>query len=172
MYRHYLSYQPGHPDYRRMWPTIVADTASIITAVRRAGTVIAGPDGYRRPTLDLLDGVAFNGDATSDLDAGPLLLRPPQQVASEYREQLSCATNRKPYDLAVAASLLRVRLLLPHIVDVASDGAWDREWAIGTAVPRPGLTVSGARQLVADLFDQWPDTNPLDQPPSAKDGPR
>jgi len=60
----------------------------------------------------------------------------------------------------VSAVLLRCTLLLPYAFAIASDGAWDREWAdgatLGAATPR-----LGARPLVADLFETAPGGSPL-----------
>lgn len=72
----------------------------------------------------------------------------------------SCTTSRKPYDLAVSAILLRCTLLLPQAFAVASDGAWDAEWAHGAT---PGTTAPrlGARTVIANLFDVRPPASPL-----------
>jgi hypothetical protein len=164
MYTHYWVYLPGHPRYIQAWPTILDDTRRIIAQVREAGIVIAGPDGYRRPTLDPADGIGFNGDATSDLDGAPFhLLAPlPAHPHGIPAAGAFCATRRKPYDLAVAAVLLRCRLLLPDVFGIRSDGAWDVEWARGaTTGTAAGAAGIGARRLVADLFGEVPDTDPV-----------
>ena len=161
MYRHHWVYRPGHPDYAHAWPTILADSRRIIEAVRRSGIVIAGPDGYRRPLLDTGQGLALNGDATSDLDGEPFHLSAPLPLAPDRRAWTAgCTTSRKPYDLAVAAILLRCTLLLPQAFAVASDGTWDAEWADGAT---PGTTAPrlGARTVIADLFDVRPPASPL-----------
>ena len=161
MYTHYWVYLPSHPRYAQAWPTILADTRSIIEQVRHAGIVIAGPDGYRRPTLDPAEGIGFNGDATSDLDGAAFhLLAPlPAHLQAIPAAGSSCTTRRKPYDLAVTAVLLRCRLLLPDVFHVRSDGGWDVEWARGvTTGTAPGI---GARRLIADLFGDVADTDPV-----------
>lgn len=163
MYRHHWAYQPSHPDYAHAWPTILADSRRIIEAVRHAGIVIAGPDGYRRPTLDPEEGLALNGDATTDLAGEAFQLIAPLPVLPQGRPTATafCTTGRKPYDLAVSAILLRCALLLPQSFAIASDeGAWDREWAHGAT---PGTTAPpvGARTVIADLFDLRPSNNPL-----------
>jgi len=95
-YTHYWTVPTTHPDYSRRWPRIVGDTRSIITAVRGAGIVVAGSDGHHRPQVDEGEGIAFNGDATTDLDHETFTLRPPGHgVVDDF-----CKT-RKPYDLAV-----------------------------------------------------------------------
>ena len=162
MYTHHWVYQPGHPRYHQVWPTILEDSRRIIEQVRHAGIVIAGPDGYRRPALDPADGIGFNGDATSDLDGNPFqLLAPlPTHPRGIPTARTSCTTRRKPYDLAVAAVLLRCRILLPDVFHIRSDGVWDIEWACG-ATTASGGTGIGARRLVADLFGEVPDTDPV-----------
>ena len=112
-YTHYWSVQRSHPNYATAWPTLIDDTRRIIDAVRATGVVIAGPDGYRRPILDPAKGIALNGDATTDLDYEALVLQPPSP-ARGYMWAF-CKTGRRPYDLAVAAILLRARLLLPNV---------------------------------------------------------
>jgi hypothetical protein len=147
--------------YADAWPTIVADTWRIIDVVRRRGIVIAGREGFGRPTLDVTDGVAFNGDATTDLD-GEAFVIPPPAVGGGRHQVAFCRTNRKPYDLAVASVLLRLRLLLPGLVMVASDGAWDHEWCRGS---HPRVGVPGARTLVGGLFGAVPAADPLHAAP-------
>ena len=162
MYRHYWAYQPSHPGYAHAWPTILADSRRIIEAVRRAGIVIAGPDGYRRPTLDPGEDFALNGDATTDLDGEAFQLLGPLPVLPQGRPTATafCTTGRKPYDLAVSAILLRCALLLPRAFAMASDGAWDREWAHGATLGAAAPPL-GARAVIADLFDLRPQDSPL-----------
>jgi hypothetical protein len=57
----------------------------------------------------------------------------------------------------VASVLLRLALLLPDVVAIASDGRWDREWAYGAQAFDAGQpTGLGARTVVAELFDVAP----------------
>jgi hypothetical protein len=39
-----------------------------------------------------------------------------------------CKTARKPYDLAVCLSLLRIKEIAPDAIELSSDGDWDIEW--------------------------------------------
>lgn len=39
-----------------------------------------------------------------------------------------CKTARKPYDLAVCLSLLRIKAVAPDAIRLSSDGDWDAEW--------------------------------------------
>jgi hypothetical protein len=152
-YSHYWSVPPGDPRYAAKWPGIVEDTRRIVAAVRDMGVVIAGPDGRRRPVLDPAGGIAFNGDATTDLDYETFALAAPGFGGPPRPE--FCKTGRRPYDLAVAAVLLRCHLLLPGVFLIGSDGDWEREWWGGaipdTAGPTAGI---GARRLLADLFGE------------------
>ena len=114
-YTHYWSVPPGDPRYAARWPGIVEDTRRIVAAVRDLGVVIAGPDGYRRPVLDVSKGIGFNGDATTDLDYETFALAAPGFGGPARAE--FCKTGRRPYDLAVAAVLLRCHLLLGSSLD-------------------------------------------------------
>jgi len=52
-----------------------------------------------------------------------------------------CKTARKPYDLAVCLSLLRIKSVAPDCISLASDGYWDDEW-------------NQAREVYSVLFDE------------------
>jgi len=158
-YTHYWTVPRTDCDYAEAWPVILDDTRLIIDAVRATGVVIAGPDGYRRPILDPVEGIAFNGDATTDLDYETFVRLPPV-TADRPSVAGFCKTGQRPYDLAVAAVLLRCRLLLPTVFLIRSDGNWDGEWARGV-VPGPASRGIGARRLVADLFGDVPDSDPF-----------
>ena len=93
-YSHYWSVQRAHPAYTAAWPTIIEDTRRIITAVRNLGVVIGGPDGTRRPILDPTEGIAFNGDATTDLDYETFELAPP--VAPPTTPPVAPPSHRPP----------------------------------------------------------------------------
>jgi hypothetical protein len=162
MYRHRWAYQPNHPGYAHAWPTILADSRRIIEAVRRAGIVVAGPDGYRRPVLDGREGLDLNGDATSDLAGEAFQLLAPLPVLPQGRPTVTafCTTGARPYDLAVSTILLRCALLIPHAFAVASDGSWDREWVHGATLGGTAPRL-GARAVIADLFGVRPRANPL-----------
>jgi hypothetical protein len=156
-YTHYWSVPPGDPRYAMRWPGIVEDARRIVDAVRDLGVVIAGPDGHRRPLLHVSEGIAFNGDATTDLDYETFALAAPGFGGPPRTE--FCKTGRRPYDLAVAAVLLRCRLLLPGVFRIGSDGGWEREWLTGDIDgPVEGI---GARRLLADLFGEVPAANPF-----------
>jgi hypothetical protein len=163
MYTHRWAYQPSHPAYREAWPTILHDARRIIDHIHGSGIVLAGPDGLRTPILDPVEGIAFNGDATRSLHGDPFhLLAPlPSHPRGIPTATAHCTTSRRPYDLAVAAVLLRCALLLPDAFAVASDGRWDQEWAHGSPAWPAAAIRLGARQVIADLFDVEPENNPL-----------
>jgi hypothetical protein len=159
-YIHRYAYLPADPAWVRAWPQILTDTRGIIEAVRRAGIVIAGPDGYRRPVLDLNEGIGCNGDATSDLDADPFTLLAPLPTSRAPVASAACRTGRKPYDLAVTTILLRCVQLLPEVFVLDSDGGWDTDWLLG---PRPtsGHAILSARDLLGQLFDPMRTASPF-----------
>lgn len=161
-YSHYWTVPRADRDYVAAWPTILDDTRRIIDAVRAHGVVIAGYDGWRRPTLHADGhGIAFNGDASTDLDADAFTVAPPLPLAPAHVRPLNvCKTNRKPYDVAVAAVLLRCTLLLPDVFLIRSDGTWDGEWAHG-ATRGTGPALPSARDIVGALFGPALTTSPF-----------
>ncbi|MEU4427689.1 hypothetical protein AB0F81_44295 [Actinoplanes sp. NPDC024001] len=161
-YSHYWSVPLTHPDYRAAWPRLVADTARIIDAVRGHGIVIAGPHGFGRPLLNPACDLSFNGDATSDLDGDTFRLpAPPAAGDATIWEANFCKTGRKPYDAAVAAVLLRARLLLPQVFLLSSDGHWNRQWRVGARLPGARRRAPATRALISTLFGPIPPGNPL-----------
>jgi hypothetical protein len=82
-YAHRYAYLPSDPRYAQAWPAILAGTRTIIERVRRAGIVVAGPDGLRRPVLGPDVGIEFNGDATTDLHGHTLS---PRELVAELFE--------------------------------------------------------------------------------------
>ncbi len=161
-YTNYWAYQPSHPAYGAAWPAIVQDTRRILDQIRATGIVLAGPDGLRAPVVDLEEGIAFNGDATRSLhgDAFQLFAPLPRHPRGIPTATAHCTTRRLPYDLAVAAVLLRVALLVPDAFAVQSGGRWEAEWACG-AHRSLAHTRQGARQVIADLFGIEPQDSPL-----------
>jgi hypothetical protein len=161
-YCHYWTVPRAHRDYLAAWPMILDDTRRIIDAVRDHGVVIAGYDGWRRPTLHTEGhGIAFNRDASTDLDADPFTVTPPLPITPAHPQPLNvCKTNRKPYDVAVTAVLLRCALLLPDVFLIRSDGAWDGEWA-HSAARGSGPALPSARDIVGAVFGPVPTTSPF-----------
>jgi hypothetical protein len=160
-YSHYFTYTPAHPAYADAWPHIIRDTQRIVCAATAAGIVITGPDGYGAPTIDPEIGIKLNGNARRGLHCESLIIAPPAPRAAA--PVWFCKTERRPYDVVVAATLLRAHLLLPDVFQIGSDGAWEREWTNGvtrwqTAGRPQELT---ARGLIADLFHARPTRSPL-----------
>lgn len=162
MTTHSWAYQPSHPAYRTAWPTLLDDTRRIIDHVRGLGIVIAGPDGRRAPLLDLKEAVSFNGDASTDLAGAPFtLLAPlPAHPRGPAIAIASVTTNRKPYELAVAATLLRAVLLVPEAFAIASDLSWT-QWGQAFQAWPPATWGTSPRRIVADLSDAHPAESPL-----------
>ncbi len=164
-YRHLWVYHPIEHCYAAAWPRILADTARILRRTADLGIIICGPDGHGAPVLDTHRGIAFNGDASGQ--AEPLRLSAPHRdphpspCGTPAPGVGSCQTDRRPYDVAVAAVLLRCHLLLGDDFRLRSDGAWDLEWAVGVRVGQPS-----PRHLVAALFGATPALSPLHPPPA------
>jgi|SRR6266542_4392752 len=141
---------------------MLADTRRIIDQVRGLGIVIAGPDGRRAPVLDPGEDMGLNGDASTDLAGEPfILLAPlPEHPRGHPTATASITTNRKPYDLAVTAVLLRAALLIPEAFAVASDASW-AQWGNGSPSWPPAVLRYSPRRIVAELFDACPVASPL-----------
>ncbi|WP_436536031.1 hypothetical protein [Actinoplanes sp. HUAS TT8] len=166
-YTHYWSVLVNDPGYQHMWPQLVADTARIIDAVRRAGIAIAGPHGWGLPVLDPGCAISFNGAAEPGLSADTFTLAAP--TIDEERPVWTanfCKTNLRPYDVAVAAVLLRARLLSPHALILSSDGTWNKQWKYGRKLPGTRRRGPSARGLITTLFGTIPDADPLTALPS------
>jgi hypothetical protein len=174
-YAHAYSYPPRHPHYATAWPAILADTRRIIDWMSAAGIELSGPNG-NRPLIDARHGIAFTGDPRRHGTADQFTLSPPRTPASPRRRDRIrgiCTTRRLPYDLAVAAVLLRLRRRLPGLVTVTSNGRWDSEWAYGAADTTADGTAAdsadgasggcpiGARALIDALFDTTYRYSPL-----------
>jgi hypothetical protein len=159
-YAHRYAYLPADPAWARVWPQILSDTRTIIEMVRRTGIVVAGPDGYRRPILDPVEGIGCNGDAISDLDGNPFALLAPLPTGRVPVASAACRTGRKPYDLAVTTILLHCVQLVPEVFVIDSDGGWDTDWLLGPRTAS-GRAVVSARELVGQLFDPVPPASPF-----------
>jgi hypothetical protein len=163
-YTHYYRYQLSGAVYAAAWPRILDDTARIIHRVEQDGIRIAGPHGHGRPLLDGEDGLHLDGDAAAHANFTTFsLMAPMPDVGCTVVADASCTTGRRPYDVVVAAVLLRCRLLLPDQFHIASDGGWDGEWAHGARHRQDGQTTDplSARAVVARLFGALPAGSPL-----------
>ncbi|AEV84409.1 hypothetical protein ACWT_3386 [Actinoplanes sp. SE50] len=161
-YLHYWSLLLNDPAYQAAWPQLVNDTVRIVDAVRRAGIDLAGPLGDNRPILDATGDLTFNGDRVAGHAADTFTLRRPQNGGDRPQWIAGyCDTKRFPYDLAVAATLLRCHLLVPTALTLSSDGSWERQWKYGKKLPGRRRRAPAARTLLTDLFGPIPDTDPL-----------
>lgn len=162
-YCHHFAYQPHHPEFISGWPQLTADAELIIAACARRGVRLGpGVEGYQGKTAPEANErwIWLNGAPWGRLEHETLLILGPGKEAEECVKQMadwfgkvsfvwaSVKTQRKPYDLAVTAILLRARLLMPQAFGLSSDGAWAGEW--GTA-----------RDLVAELFGASPVESPF-----------
>lgn len=196
-YAHTFRYAPESEAFRRAWPRMVADAARIVGYLATTGLAVRSRTGYSVPEFDRgTDGViAFNGSAWHDGHRQPFVIRP--SVPDRRRDPLAasryardgyvtgyCDTGRAPYDVAVAAVLLRCHQLAPTAFTIASDGGWLVEWQHGAETwaggPR-GLTPPAhgpagrvpvaARPVVAALFGDaetrcpFTDDGPADRDP-------
>lgn len=162
-YSHAYTCWPHHPGYVAAWPLLHHDIARILDHVQAAGIVLTGP-AHGLPLADPVDGVAFNGDERCGLDGATFTLGPPWTPITTRRYGNAprgiCSTDRKPYDVAVCAVLLRCLVLLPGLFTVTSNGGWDREWSAGAIWSNdqrnPPHTAAAAplsaRGIVTDLF--------------------
>ena len=144
-YTHYFRYQPTSASFATVWAQIITDSRVICQAATAAGIALAGPLGTGTPVIDEAHGIGLNGDAERGEDYETFTILPPQVPGSDHQSWF-CKTERRPYDLAVTAILLRCKLLAPHEFRIASDGTW-QEWAtpIGRGLP-------STRQFITDLF--------------------
>ena len=139
-YTHHFAYLPHSLQLRRAWPLLRLDTARILSEARRSGVFVAGVLGDEEPLLDE-QVIAFNGRGNQQRDMF-VLSRTALTNRSRWGRRYmlaACETGRRPYDLAVAAVLLRTWQLAPKAISLGSDGTWDEDWR-------------AARELVADLF--------------------
>ena len=160
-YAHRYAYLPADPGWAQAWPQILDDARTIVEQVRHLGVVIAGPDGLRHPVFDPGVGVDFNGDATTDLAGDTFTVMAPMLIHSTVTAKAICRTGAKPYDLAVAALLLRCAQLVPDVFVLDSDGGWDTQWLTGHHPASAGTVLASPRNLVGMLFEPYPDTSPF-----------
>jgi hypothetical protein len=134
-YTHYYSYEkPRRPIGLQKWKPFVADVVKILEHKKVKKLVCMELDTPKLPPLISLEKVQFNGKGDNGHETF-LLTR-------AYHGEF-CKTARKPYDIAVAATLISARKWLGE--DVGSDGDWGMD------------TWPAARSLHAELFGGEPD---------------
>lgn len=170
LYSHSWVYQPIDQPWAAVWPQILTDTARILARTIELGIPVCGPDGCGTPVIDLHHGIAFNGAGAARAEAlrlaAPHRNPHPSPCGIPAPATGYCPTGRNPYDVAVAAVLLRCHLLLGDDFLLSSDGDWDLEWAFGVRIGQPG-----ARHLVTALFGTTPAQSPLHRTVSATTAP-
>jgi hypothetical protein len=174
-YAHHFRYNTALPAYQDAWPRMVADALTIVQAADRMQVTICGPHGDNAPKISDT-GIALNGSRWQASDHDSLVICP--SVTTQHARismgaepgflSDTCKTGRRPYDVAVAAILLRCHLLAPEAFRINSDGRWDREWIYGAhrweEDPAPPYGPS-ARALVAYLFGDAPTESPFTPAP-------
>jgi hypothetical protein len=122
-----------HSAYAAAWPQIVEDVQRIVDHCATLGVVIAGPEGFGDPKIDVTKGISFNGDADTDANRTPLRLPPPLASGGGWPTSTAVHfqvnTGGMPYDIAVRVTLLR---LLRHAGDafvLADNDAGIEPWA-------------------------------------------
>jgi hypothetical protein len=165
-YSHTFSYDPADPRFQAAWPRMTADARTIIDAVFHLDIGVSGPRGEIEPAITD-DIIAFNGMRRRGEDCDALLITaaPPgdRRDAPGHRTS-ECETSRNPYDLAVAAVLLRCHRLAPQSFRIDSTGRWNGEWIYGAQHSQSGPTPPfgpSARMLNATLFADAPGESPF-----------
>jgi hypothetical protein len=157
---------------------MVTDAGSIVQHIADLGIPLAGMYGNGKPKITQ-QGIELNGAGDDAHEALVILPRPPTPAedswqARRYAEQrfvwAFCKTVRKPYDVAVAAVLLRCHQLAPNAFVIGSDGFWDEEWRHGALPWGPAAGLS-ARGIVEALFGPHPTTELSPISRSTTDGP-
>ncbi|KAL7916849.1 heterokaryon incompatibility domain-containing protein [Trichoderma velutinum] len=133
-YTHYYTIHDWNaPEWQRIWPTLTKEVPMILEA---ADVLVRGPWSelslVTPPLIDATKGIWFDGMWDDGHD--------PFRLSRNEKGPCFFKTARKSYDIVVTCTLLRAYLLAPSIVELGSDGDWDKDW-----MP--------ARRLYADL---WP----------------
>lgn len=159
-YTHYFRFDSGDPAFVGAWPAMVADAERIVDRVRAAGVVIEGSDDGSPPVTS--EGIALGGSVEDEIDGEFFTLSPSSHRRKQKNKVVQgfCKTEHFPYDVAVAAILLRCHLLAPEAFLISSDGDWDEDWGQDSTWPRTGLS---ARGLVAELFGDAPAESALSE---------
>jgi len=132
-YTHYFPRRPTLP--KRNFEDWAADALLIVES---CGFPIFGPEGTNGPEINV-NRVAFNGEASLDEDHEAFWIDR-VYVPNCWDEKKKgryfdfCKTDRKPYDLAVTACLIRMtHHQLDRACTVSSDGN-SNDWAPGLAL--------------------------------------
>lgn len=142
-YTHYWAYDPKSEAFRANFSRLVQDARRIVDWARDTGIEIVGAMGEPDTNPILSESmISLNGSGTDSHETFHIALDPtPRELfrGSPYARSF-CKTARKPYDVVVAAILLRARQTMAPAFVIGSDGRWDHEWVV-------------ARDLVRELFD-------------------
>ncbi len=132
---------------------LLVDAKAIVEHVTGLGIELVAPSGHEGTVPQLTEGlIGFNGLA----DEGHTGFWWPSDMRRELQAQLElatstgnsqaadyargklerdgpqyCKTERKPYDVAVCAVLIRARVHYGDTIAIHSNGGWDDEWRNG-----------------------------------------
>jgi hypothetical protein len=143
-YTHY--YTQTRDFTAKEWSAIQLNTLAIEKYCREKHEIeLRDSRGSNKPTRYAFDILSFNGIKKLSCEDFVLLRWPEDYLSSMPPVDLYCKTARKPYDLAVCLTLLRVLAIAPDAIKISSDGCWDNEdeW-----VP--------ARKAYVELFEEEP----------------
>lgn len=119
----------------------------LVEARAQALHVYAGDELDRFPDQTVL--LAFNGRGGEA--AAPFVFpgfAAPGEIFQAATATNVCATGRKPYDEVVVAALIVARTCFgPDVLEIRSDGDWERDWARGRALAEAVLGHPAASPL-------------------------
>ena len=137
-YTHYHTRNANNKGSAYMFGKLALDAKAIIAEAQSQGIVIRGYDGTGKPEFTEAY-FRFNGDADAGLDhetfAWEALPDQPEWQRKHYEAEGKnpyqifdfCKTAYKPYDAVVTAILIRAKVIYGNLVEVRSDGVWDKQ---------------------------------------------
>ena len=146
-YTHYWTHSTEFTDTE--WLDVKDDLSAIVAEAKRDGIGIGsfcGESGIPVPTVDVWDGqevVGFNGIGEESHETFVIYQkrRPLEEWQDKSRHGWDfCKTARKPYDVAVTASLIYLESFYPSKFSVSSDGT-ATDWESGFRLARRALPI-------------------------------
>lgn len=122
-----------------LFERVVNDVRAAIDKISRSGIIIAGPNGEGPPVLNA-EKIAFNGSYKDGENYETFILsrvteKKIKDDCGPKRRFQFCKTGRKPYDLAVCATLIIAKHHLGKRIAVMSDGGMEpNEWMPAVAL--------------------------------------
>ncbi|MFE4263387.1 hypothetical protein [Streptomyces sp. NPDC056883] len=132
-YTHSFAYTSQAEAFRSNWLQLRVDAAAVVDFAKKAGVVLAGPDGTGLPVISE-DLIAFNGRGDEGCEHFRLELSP--RRLSQFGPFVWSFTKTAglPYDMAVTAVLLRAHTLMPEVFAINSNGDWNEDWQEARAI--------------------------------------